>query len=321
MVTIRTKEDLIRALQEDPEWRAAVRSFILTEELLALPARFEAFVEHVDQFIDDQKGFNQRVDQFIDDQKGFNQRVDQFIDDQKGFNQHVDQFIDDQKGFNQRVDQFIDDQKGFNQRVDQFIDDQKGFNKNQEELNQRVDQFIDDQKGFNKNQEGVNKNQEGVNQRVESRLANLDGNDLERRARESILNIAKDHLDLTRGRVLLSRTREMDPGLRTTLDEAEEQGLVTSSDISNLEVADIILWGRRDRDRRYVHVVMEVSRTISNNDIQRAHNRAKTLAAATGEEASAAVVGAIVQPPQQRMAEELGVATVTPAMLTNVQTE
>ncbi len=307
MVTIRTKEDLIRALQEDPEWRAAVRSFILTEDLMTLPVRFEAFVERVDQFIDDQKGFNQRVNQFIDEQKGFNQHVDQFIDDQKGFNQRVNQFIDEQKGFNKN-------QEEFNQRVDQFIDDQKGFNKNQEEFNQRVDQFIDDQKRFNKNQEGVN-------QRVESRLANLDGNDLERRARESILNIAKDHLDLTRGRILLSRTREMDPGLRTTLDEAEKQGLVTDRDISNLEVADIILWGRRDRDRRYVHLVMEVSRTISNNDIQRAHDRARTLAAATGEEASAAVVGAIVQPPQQRMAEELGVATVTPAMLTNVQTE
>ena len=251
MVTIHTKEDLIRALQDDPEWRAAVRGFILTEELMALPVRFE-------QFTSEQKQFNESVTRFIDEQKQFNEDVTRFIDEQKQFNENVTCFIDEQKQ---------------------------------------------------------------TNQRVESRLANLDGDNLERRARENILNIAKDHLDLTRGRVLLSKTKEMDPGLRATLDEAEEQGLVTDNDISNLEVADIIMRGRRSRDRQYVHVVMEVSRTIRNDDIQRAHERAMTLAAATGEDTSAAVVGTMVQPPQQRLADELGVEVVTPTMFTDARTE
>ena len=217
MVTIHTKEDLIRALQEDPEWRASVRSFILTEELLALPVRFDQFVSEINQFVSEQQQFNQRVESRLGN--------------------------------------------------------------------------------------------------VESKLANLDGDNLERRAVESILNIAKDHLDLTRGRVLLSRNREMDPGLRTVLDEAEAQKLVSDDEISNLEVADIIMRGRRGRDRRYIHLVAEVSRTISNNDIRRAQERARTLAATTQEETTAAVIGSTVNPPQQKLAMDLGVVIVTPAML------
>ena len=65
MTTIHTKEDLTRALQEDPEWKAAVRSFILTEELLTLPARFGHFVV-------EQQETNQRVDQFIAEQRQTN---------------------------------------------------------------------------------------------------------------------------------------------------------------------------------------------------------------------------------------------------------
>ena len=224
MVTIHTKEDLIRALQEDPEWRASVRSFILTEELLALPVRFDQFVSEINQFMSEQQQFNQRVESRLGN-----------------------------------------------------VESRLG--------------------------------------NVESKLANLDGDNLERRAVESILNIAKDHLDLTRGRVLLSRNREMDPGLRTVLDEAEAQGLVSDDEISNLEVADIIMRGRRGRDRRYIHLVAEVSRTISNNDIRRAQERARTLAATTQEETTAAVIGSTVNPPQQKLAMDLGVVIVTPAML------
>ncbi len=231
MVTIHTKEDLIRALQEDPEWRASVRSFILTEELLALPVRFDQFVSEINQFVSEQQQFNQRVESRLGN-----------------------------------------------------VESRLG-------------------------------NVESRLGNVESKLANLDGDNLERRAVESILNIAKDHLDLTRGRVLLSRNREMDPGLRTVLDEAEAQKLVSDDEISNLEVADIIMRGRRGRDRRYIHLVAEVSRTISNNDIRRAQERARTLAATTQEETTAAVIGSTVNPPQQKLAMDLGVVIVTPAML------
>ena len=58
MVTIHTTDELLRALRENPEWKEAVRQEILTEELLALPARFDRFVE-------EQREHNARIDSFV----------------------------------------------------------------------------------------------------------------------------------------------------------------------------------------------------------------------------------------------------------------
>jgi len=42
---IETFEDILKALKEQPQWREELRRLVLTDELLALPQRFERFVE------------------------------------------------------------------------------------------------------------------------------------------------------------------------------------------------------------------------------------------------------------------------------------
>ena len=82
---------------------------------------------------------------------------------------------------------------------------------------------------------------------------------------------------------------------------------------ARLLVADIIIRARRAGDKQYVHAVFEVSRTIRLDDVTRAHSRAATVAAATGEPTIAAVVGETIQPPQQQEADEVGVKILLPA--------
>lgn len=145
-------------------------------------------------------------------------------------------------------------------------------------------------------------------------VATLKGSDTERRARENILNIVKDELNLTRGRILLARGRETAVQLLTAIDAAEKSGIITESEADNVLVADIIIRARRASDRQYVHGVFEVSRTVRLSDIQRAHDRAATVAAATGEETIAAVIGEIIRPQQLAQADDMGVTTLMPAM-------
>ena len=145
-------------------------------------------------------------------------------------------------------------------------------------------------------------------------VATLKGSDTERRARENILNIAKDELGLTRGRVLLDGSRNMDPQLRAAAERAEEQGLVDGDAVDNLHVADIIIRARRSADARQVYAVFEVSRTINNRDIDRAHDRAHSLAVITNNETIAAVIGESAQPQQHERAVEKDVTVVIPAM-------
>ena len=48
MTTINNLEDLVRVLDENPQWAEALRARILTRELLELPEIFARFVESVD---------------------------------------------------------------------------------------------------------------------------------------------------------------------------------------------------------------------------------------------------------------------------------
>ena len=151
-------------------------------------------------------------------------------------------------------------------------------------------------------------------QGLKNDVATLKGSDTERRARENILNIVKDELNLTRGRILLARGRETAAQLLTAIDAAEKSGIITENEADNVLVADIIIRARRAGDRQYVHGVFEVSRTVRLSDIRRAHDRAATVAAATGEETIAAVIGEIIRPQQQAQADDMGVTTLIPAM-------
>ncbi len=76
MTTISSQEDFLRALSENPQWKAAVRAQILGEELLQLPSRFDAFVEQMTAFVAKQEQFNAEMTSFVAEQKRFNDRID-----------------------------------------------------------------------------------------------------------------------------------------------------------------------------------------------------------------------------------------------------
>ena len=150
---------------------------------------------------------------------------------------------------------------------------------------------------------------------LQTNVASLNGSDLENRARLNILNIAMNELGLTRGRILLATGRDPEPGFLDTINAAEEAGLITEQQADHVLVADIIIRARRADDKQYVHAVFEVSRTIRLDDITRAHGRAATVASTTGEPTIAAVVGELIQPPQQQQADEMGVKVLLPPLL------
>ena len=61
MVTIRTTEDFIKAMDENPEWLEAVRSRLLTRELLDLPSRFEELSAFVHQLAESQAEMKKEI--------------------------------------------------------------------------------------------------------------------------------------------------------------------------------------------------------------------------------------------------------------------
>ena len=223
MTTINDISDLVRILRENPDWAEAVRSVLLTQELLSLPGRFNELVELTRE--------------------------------------------------------------------------------NNELVNRRLERL----------EEGQQRLERDVGT-LKADVGALKGSDTERRARENILNIANDELDLSRGSILLARGRDTAPRLLDFIEAAEAQGLITEGQADHVLLADIIIRARRGEDRQYVHGVFEVSSTIGQNDIRRVRERADAVAAATGEEAIAAVIGGTIQPPQRAQAQEMDVRVLIPAM-------
>ena len=87
MTTINSQEDFLRALAENPAWREAVRAQLLGEELLQLPARFNAHAERMAVFIGQMTEFVQAQLQF-NEQMG--QRLDRLETAQTETNQRLD---------------------------------------------------------------------------------------------------------------------------------------------------------------------------------------------------------------------------------------
>ena len=62
MTMINTPEDLLRLLREDPQFYEEARRLILTDQLIRLPERFDAFVEEHREFAERVDGHLERVD-------------------------------------------------------------------------------------------------------------------------------------------------------------------------------------------------------------------------------------------------------------------
>ena len=87
MTIINSQEDFLRALSENPEWRAAVRAQILGDDLLQLPARFDAFVE-------EQREFNARITASIEELSATTKELREFNRAQKDINECLARSMD-----------------------------------------------------------------------------------------------------------------------------------------------------------------------------------------------------------------------------------
>ena len=283
MPVINTPEDLLRLLDENAEFREAVRRYILTDELLRLPERFAQFVDRVDAFIEEQTGVNQRMDAFIEEQKGFNEGQRASNEEQIGVNQRVDAFIEEQKAFNEQ-------QIGVNQRVDAFIEEQKAFNEQQVGVNQRVDAFIEEQKGFNEGQRAFD-------QRMETAVGELRG------------NVARQIVGMYR--------REIAAGLelvyQRSLDRHELFAMlppITTSGIArgdwhSFYRADLVLEAT-DREGHVHYVAVEASYTADRRDTDRASRNAALLEQLNGQPSHAVIASVRNDHETQALVDDLG---------------
>ncbi len=351
-------EEMLHSIRENPDLQEAFRQEILTEELLNLPAHFSAFHQQytedrtrIDQRIDQleermEQRFlevHHRIDRFEQEvhrqTNQTNTRIDQLEERvEQGFaevyqridqtNARIDQLEERvEQGFaevHQRIDQTnvrIDQleervEQGFAevyQRIDQTntrIDQldarvEQGFS----EVHDRIDHLRMEVYEISRAQSERIDRVEAKLQRMENDLGFLKGSDRERYYRDNAPSVF--------GRYL---TGIYIPPRDKLVDDAQVVRPLSDEELDELLFTDLIVCGKRRKDRNLLYVVLEISWVIDRNDVERASRRAQILAE-RGYAVAPAVAGNGVLPDalEEAQAQEVAVLlegrTIHPARL------
>jgi predicted nuclease with TOPRIM domain len=288
---IRDFHDLVRILEEHPQWRAELRRLVLSEELLRLPeelasfraeserrfARLEealaALAERVDALTERVDQLAARVDELAQAQRrteerleALTARVDSLTERLEALTARVDSLTERLEALTVRVDSLTERLEALTVRVDSLTERLEALTARVDALTQRVDKLAQ------------------VQERMLVDLGRLKGRDKEREFREKAPAYFGRHV---------AGLRVLSPGeLSQLLEPALESGLLSFDEYEQVLASDLVATGRLRSTGEEVYLVAEVSWGVGLGDLERALRRAahlsrlrkRVLAAVGGEE-------------------------------------
>ena len=145
--------------------------------------------------------------------------------------------------------------------------------------------------------------------RLEGRIGDVAGTAYERRIVRHSRRIVGRYLGIKRAKILRSINVMEHETLDGLMETATEAGSVTDEQGYELDLADIIIAGS-GAPGGAGYAVIEVSETIDDNDVDRAHERAAILAKAVSEPVTAAVIGKSVSDANRQRAARSSVTVI-----------
>ena len=275
--------DLVKILREQPEWAETLRSVLLSKELLELPEKLAQLTARFEEFVALQTETNQRVAE----------QLAQLTAQVAQLTARLEEFIAEQREIN-RV---------FAERLTRLETDMSEVKATTARLETDVAELKTDTAEL----------KVGL-RRLAGTVGRLQGAELERKIHANIAGMVCTPLGIRRPRVLKSILAATVPELFDLLDPALDDGRINRAQFDSLMQTDIIL-AAREGNAQPVYVAIEISRTVHDEDLERARERADILAAASGVSALALVIGYIIPPPQRRKAAELSVHLMETASL------
>ena len=316
--TINNIGDLARILREQPEWADTIRGLLLGEELLNLPAQLAEFVQV------SQENNRQVREELAQQRELLGQHRAQLLRLNEIVAQHserltrINEVLAQQGEQLTRINEVLAQQGEQLTRINEVLAQhtallaQHGAQLEQhgEQLAQIREQLAQHGEILAQHSEILADHRAQMAElrhrmsRVEGRLSNVEGSAYERNVRAKALFRAQHRLGLAEPYIALTQDGQAAPQLHRAISRALSSGILSLDQSSEVYDTDLILSGADNR-----HVVIEVSITAGEEDINRARRRADYLAAATGGTATPAVITAYLDEAQRAQAADQDVAT------------
>ena len=256
---IATFEDILAAMEQNPQLQAAMRAHVLAQELLTLPARFVELQEQVNRLQATVDGLVGDVAELKENVGGLSERVDGLAENVGTLTGRVDSIVENVDTLTGRVDGLTDNVGTLTGRVDGLTDNVATLTGRMDSLTSRVDT-------------------------MSGTVSRLAGEDYE----THVCNYAERFLRRQLGiSATVWATQRDNQSLTSLLNAAEIAGRLSAAEVDELDEADLVLVS----DTSDGHVLVEISITIQQSDVDRAITRAALLAKATGRDAVAIVAG------------------------------
>jgi peptidoglycan hydrolase CwlO-like protein len=242
------KSKFLKALKEDPEFAAEVRALLLSEDLLNLPPKFDRMEKKIDRI-------EHKVDKLEERTSRIEERQARSEERQVRLEERQARLEEKQDRLEKKVDKLVEEVAGLKQDVDTLKQDVDTLKQDVDILKKDVDTLKKDVDTLKKDVDILKKD-----------VAYLKGSDRERWYRD------KAHAVF--GRLVL-KGKPFEEKAVEILWDAYKRGQISKEERDEVLSADLLWSG--ERDGKFVVLVVEVSFTISQNDIERAKKRAEIL--------------------------------------------
>ncbi len=274
MTTINTVEDLIRALDENPQWLEILRARILTKEVLELPQRLAEFAAAADrraeQHAQDNKAQFNAIDRRFD---AADRRAEQHAQDNKAQFEAIDRRFD---AVEQRAEQH---EQANNERFDAIErraeQHEQANNERFETLEQKMDRY---QAANNARFDGIDRHLRSI----DNTLSYLKGAHATMATLKNAGTLARD--------LGLRRVRDLTVDDLWDLTDAADTADLAANVLRSFHNADLIIEAR-DTAGETCYIAVEVSFTVNGRDTARAIRNAALLTRFTGRKAHAVISG------------------------------
>ncbi len=292
---IQSFQDILDVLEQNPEYREAMRRHILDEEFRRLPADNRELRESI-------ASLAQTVREFV---AATDARLGRLEEGQAELKADVTELKADVTELKADVTELKADVTELKADVTELKADVTELKADVTELKADVTELKADVTELKAGQIRLEEGQA----RLEGRIGDVAGTAYERRIVKRSRSIVGRYLGIKRAKILRSINVTDHEALDGFMETATETGAVTDEQGYELDLADIIIAGSGAPGGTN-YAVIEVSETIDDNDVDRAHERAAILAKAVSQPVTAAVIGKSVSDANRQRAAQSSVTVI-----------